>query len=219
MAWSKLHVSSLLFWNIHDYEYYYLFACLCVYLFIDRNMSYRSTHAQSVDSSAYEQSRTIQDLTALVREQSTQIHHLLNLQNTKHSSPQPRQLTPQATYERFLKLHATEFHGGLDPTIAEEWVKYLEVIFEYLEMSDRDIIYCALFLMKNEARHWWEGTKTGVELANTTWETFKTLFFVFLQKCSSPETKIVARFESWRIISHRVCPTIRTRKSLHTIHR
>lgn len=87
-------------------------------------------------------------------ENKAQIHHLLNLQNTKHSSPQPRQLTPQATYERFLKLHATEFHGGPDPTIAKEWVKYLEVIFEYLEMSDRDIIYCALFLMKNEARHW-----------------------------------------------------------------
>ncbi|XP_012837830.1 PREDICTED: uncharacterized protein LOC105958366 [Erythranthe guttata] len=74
-------------------------------------------------------------------------------------------------------MHPTEFHGGPSPTVAEEWIKSLEVIFEYMVMNDNDRIHCALFLLKNEARNWWEGAKSGIDLANTTWEAFKVLFF------------------------------------------
>lgn len=44
-------------------------------------------------------------------------------------------------------------------------------------MNDRDRIHCAIFLLKNKAHHWWEGTKIGVKLGNTTWEAFKVPFF------------------------------------------
>lgn len=44
-------------------------------------------------------------------------------------------------------------------------------------MRDRYRIHCAIFLLKNEARYWGKGTKTGVELRSTSWETFKQLFF------------------------------------------
>ncbi|XP_012829797.1 PREDICTED: uncharacterized protein LOC105950955 [Erythranthe guttata] len=74
-------------------------------------------------------------------------------------------------------MHPTEFHGGPSPTVAEEWIKSLEVIFEYMVMNDSDRIHCALFLLKNEARNWWEGAKSGIDLGNTTWEAFKVLFF------------------------------------------
>lgn len=128
-------------------------ACLYICLFSLANMAYRRTRAQSMDSPTPKQSRTIQDLTTLIREHSSQIQQLLNLQNPQNPPPQPPQPSPQATYERFLKLHPIEFHGGPDPTIAEEWVKSLEVIFEYLKMRDRYRIHCALFLLKNEARY------------------------------------------------------------------
>lgn len=44
-------------------------------------------------------------------------------------------------------------------------------------MNDRDRLHYALFLLKNGARQWWEETKAGLELENTTWEAFKVLFF------------------------------------------
>lgn len=50
-------------------------------------MTFRRTRAQSVDSPTPEQSRTIQDLTALIRDQNTQIQCLIDLQN-----PQPRKI-------------------------------------------------------------------------------------------------------------------------------
>ncbi|XP_012844421.1 PREDICTED: uncharacterized protein LOC105964458 [Erythranthe guttata] len=145
-------------------------------------MSGARTRAQNAANAPHNQSRTIQDLTALVREQNEQINRLVNLQNQNPHPPpppppQPRITAPQATYERFLKMHPTEFHGGPSPTVAEEWIKSLEDIFEYMVMNDSDRIHCALFLLKNEARNWWEGAKSGIDLANTTWEAFKVLFF------------------------------------------
>lgn len=133
--------------------------------------------AHSVDSPTPEQSQMIQNLMALIQAQTSQVQNLLNLHHPQNPLNQPRQSTSQTMYERFLKPHPTEFYGGPDPAIAEEWIRSLEVIFEYLEMNDRDRIHCALFLLKNEARHWWEGTKASVQLDNTTWEAFKQLFF------------------------------------------
>ncbi|XP_012850982.1 PREDICTED: uncharacterized protein LOC105970696 [Erythranthe guttata] len=140
-------------------------------------MSGAQTRAQNAANGPNDQSRTIQDLTALVREQNEQIQRLVNLQNQNPPPPPTQNTTPQAIYERFLRMHPAEFHGGPDPTIGEEWITSLEVIFDYMEMSDQDRIHCSLFLLKNEARHWWEGTKEGIDLTNTTWSAFKILFF------------------------------------------
>lgn len=79
-------------------------------------MSFHRTRTQSVDNPTPDQSRPIEDLTALIREQKTQIQRLIEIQHPQNPPPQPRQATSQATYERFLKLHPNEFHGGPDPT-------------------------------------------------------------------------------------------------------
>ncbi|XP_012842647.1 PREDICTED: uncharacterized protein LOC105962858 [Erythranthe guttata] len=141
-------------------------------------MSGTRTQAQNAANDPHNQSRTIQDLTALVGEQNEQINRLVNLQNRNpHPPTPPRNTAPQAIYERFLKMHPTEFHGGPNPTKAEEWIKSLEVIFEYMVMNDSDQIHCALFLLKNKAQNWWKCAKNEIDSANTTWEAFKVLFF------------------------------------------
>ncbi|XP_012850947.1 PREDICTED: uncharacterized protein LOC105970658 [Erythranthe guttata] len=74
-------------------------------------------------------------------------------------------------------MNPSEFHGGIDPTVAEEWIKSLEVIYDYMKMTDQDRVHCAIFLLRNEARHWWEGIKEGVNLENLSWDNFKIQFF------------------------------------------
>ncbi|XP_012838034.1 PREDICTED: uncharacterized protein LOC105958576 [Erythranthe guttata] len=74
-------------------------------------------------------------------------------------------------------MNPSEFHGGPDPVVAEEWIKSLEVIFDYMQMNDRERVHCALFLLRNEARNWWEGAKEGIELENLSWQAFKVQFF------------------------------------------
>ncbi|XP_012852513.1 PREDICTED: uncharacterized protein LOC105972115 [Erythranthe guttata] len=141
-------------------------------------MSGARTRAQNAANDPHNQSCTIQDLTTLAREQNEQINRLANLQN-RNPLPPPPPPPPRntASYERFLKMHPTEFHGGPSPTVAEEWIKSLEVISEYMVMNDSDRIHCALFSSKNESRNWWECAKSGIDLANTTWEAFKVIFF------------------------------------------
>ncbi|XP_012830024.1 PREDICTED: uncharacterized protein LOC105951179 [Erythranthe guttata] len=74
-------------------------------------------------------------------------------------------------------MNPSEFHGGTDPTIAEEWIKSLEVIYDYMQMTDRDRVHCAILLLRNEARHWWEGIKEGTNLETLPWTDFKVQFF------------------------------------------
>ncbi|XP_012845769.1 PREDICTED: uncharacterized protein LOC105965752 [Erythranthe guttata] len=44
-------------------------------------------------------------------------------------------------------------------------------------MTDRDRVHCAIFLLRNEARHWWEGIKEGTNLETLPWTDFKVQFF------------------------------------------
>ncbi|XP_012833434.1 PREDICTED: uncharacterized protein LOC105954306 [Erythranthe guttata] len=116
-------------------------------------------------------------LSNLIREQA-QNHHdqIQQLLQSRQTPPTP-QPNPQSLYERFLRMKPSEFHGDPDPVVAEEWIISLEVIFDYMQMDDRERVHCALFLLRNEARNWWEGAKEGVELENLSWEAFKVQFF------------------------------------------
>ncbi|XP_012841509.1 PREDICTED: uncharacterized protein LOC105961791 [Erythranthe guttata] len=118
----------------------------------------------------------IHDLSELIREQA-QNHHEQIQQLLQNHPPPPPQPNPQNLYEKFLRMNPSEFHGGPDPVIAEEWIKSLEVIFDYMQMGDRERVHCALFLLRNEARNWWEGAKEGIELENLQWSIFKVQFF------------------------------------------
>ncbi|KZV54680.1 hypothetical protein F511_43703 [Dorcoceras hygrometricum] len=51
------------------------------------------------------------------------------------SSRGPSNDDPQ---EKFKRQKPKEFSGTTDPLVAESWIKSMEVIFEYLQMSDLD---------------------------------------------------------------------------------
>ncbi|POO01885.1 hypothetical protein TorRG33x02_021770, partial [Trema orientale] len=75
-----------------------------------------------------------------------------------HNQPQPpviplRQENSEPIYERFRKQHPIDFVGGADPYISEEWIKSLEVIFEYMKLSDEDRVSCAVYMLKLGARN------------------------------------------------------------------
>ncbi|XP_012846710.1 PREDICTED: uncharacterized protein LOC105966666 [Erythranthe guttata] len=120
--------------------------------------------------------QTINDLSNLIREQA-QNHQRQIEQLLQRNQTAPQINAHQAIYERFLRMNPSEFHGGTDPTIAEEWIKSLEVIYDYMQMTDRDRVHCAIFLLRNEARHWWEGIKEGTNLETLPWTEFKVQFF------------------------------------------
>ncbi|KAI3448707.1 hypothetical protein Pfo_005372 [Paulownia fortunei] len=74
-------------------------------------------------------------------------------------------------------MEPVDFNGGSDPMVAEEWVKSLDTIFDYMRIDDAEKVLCAIFLLKKDARTWWEGAKLAVNMEELTWERFKTIFY------------------------------------------
>ncbi|XP_073121845.1 uncharacterized protein [Henckelia pumila] len=79
--------------------------------------------------------------------------------------------------ERFRSNGPKEFAGSTDPLEAEEWVKSLEDIFVYMQLADENRVRCAVFMLRGDARLWWEGAKLNVNLTTLKWEGFKQVFF------------------------------------------
>ncbi|XP_073020755.1 uncharacterized protein [Primulina eburnea] len=84
---------------------------------------------------------------------------------------------PEAVYERFRRMSPKEFSGTTDPMIAEGWIKSIEVIFDFMELTDADRVRCATFLLSGDARLWWESASVAVNLQTLNWTGFKELFF------------------------------------------
>lgn len=60
----------------------------------------------------------------------------------------------------------------------EEWIKELERIFIYLDCTDAQRVFCAVFQLVEEASYWWEShsrTMTPEELQNLAWGKFKEM--------------------------------------------
>ncbi|XP_073014543.1 uncharacterized protein [Primulina eburnea] len=67
--------------------------------------------------------------------------------------------------------------------VAEEWIKSIEVIFDFMELQDADRVMCATFLLSGDARLWWESASV------------LTREFMMLRQGHSSVTEFVMKFE------------------------
>ncbi|XP_075494730.1 uncharacterized protein LOC142532294 [Primulina tabacum] len=71
-----------------------------------------------------------------------------------------------------------EFDGSrTDPMVALEWVKAVEVIYDYLQFEDKDRVSYAIFILTKTTRIWWDATKVSVNVSALKWQEFKDLFY------------------------------------------
>ncbi|XP_073056961.1 uncharacterized protein [Primulina eburnea] len=84
---------------------------------------------------------------------------------------------PEAVYERFRRMSPKEFPRITDPMIAEGWTKSIEVIFDFMEMTDADKVRCSTFLLSGDARLWWESASVSINLQTLSWNGFKEIFY------------------------------------------
>ncbi|KAG6521788.1 hypothetical protein ZIOFF_018914 [Zingiber officinale] len=91
----------------------------------------------------------------------------------------PRRSTPstQPVYKQFWELGPTEFKGTTDPITVEGWIRSLETIFDFMQLTDADKVRCAIFMLRDDARVWWEGARLIVDLTILTWVNFKEVFY------------------------------------------
>ncbi|XP_060972255.1 uncharacterized protein LOC133038188 [Cannabis sativa] len=107
---------------------------------------------------------------ARIREELTQEISRLRAQNEelrRNQNPlvrnlalQPAAMNPEPiqrfepVYERFRKQQPPIFNGSSDSLEAEEWLRSVESILEYMDLNDRERVSCAASLLKKDARIW-----------------------------------------------------------------
>ncbi|XP_042463814.1 uncharacterized protein LOC122046902 isoform X2 [Zingiber officinale] len=122
----------------------------------------------------------LEGLTALLREKNRihgkQIQHLLQAREQEST---PRRPTPSAhpVHKQFRELGPTEFKGTTDPIVVEGWIRSLEMIYDFIQLTDTDKVRCVIFMLQDDARVWWEGARLTVDLSTLTWADFKEVFY------------------------------------------
>ncbi|KZV44416.1 hypothetical protein F511_26999 [Dorcoceras hygrometricum] len=64
------------------------------------------------------------------------LERLVDQTNQGNGKSSGRMISREDPQERFRRQRPQEFAGSLDPLIAESWIKSMEVIFEYLHLTD-----------------------------------------------------------------------------------
>ncbi|KAL5567760.1 hypothetical protein UlMin_024335 [Ulmus minor] len=78
----------------------------------------------------------------------------------------------EPVYKRFCQMKMAEFVGSSDPLEAEEWLSSIETILEFMELNDREKVMCASYMLRKDARYWWDSVKLRRNVHAMTWEEF-----------------------------------------------
>ncbi|KAL5579861.1 hypothetical protein UlMin_012303 [Ulmus minor] len=124
-------------------------------------------------------------------------------------------------YERFRKQHPPIFEGSSDPLVAEEWLRSIEDTFNFMRLNDHERVLCAIYMLRKDARFWWDVVKQTLNAKALVWEEFKAVFnhkyfhpavlqgkveeFNNLRQGNLSVTEAIKRFDQLaRLVSHLV---------------
>ncbi|XP_050876973.1 uncharacterized protein LOC127080716 [Lathyrus oleraceus] len=79
-------------------------------------------------------------------------------------------------FQDFFRMNPPEFHGGLNPVKAHEWITNMERIFQIVHCSEENKVMFASHMMKGPVVKWWESASTLMTNQGVPrdWEHFKT---------------------------------------------
>ena len=79
-------------------------------------------------------------------------------------------------YERFRRMKAPEFEGPADPIAADNWLLDIQVILDFMRLSEQERVLRASFALKKDARHWWMTVQMRRDVTAMSWQDFVTEF-------------------------------------------
>ncbi|GMN18989.1 hypothetical protein TIFTF001_042796 [Ficus carica] len=79
-------------------------------------------------------------------------------------------------YERFRRMKAPEFEGPTDPIAADNWLIDIQVILDFMRLTEQKKVLCASFALKKDARHWWIAVQMRRHVMAMSWQDFVAKF-------------------------------------------
>ncbi|GMN64085.1 hypothetical protein TIFTF001_033165 [Ficus carica] len=86
--------------------------------------------------------------------------------------PAPLVRTSEELYDKFRRMKAPEFEGSTNPIEADNWLIDLQVILNFLRLNDQEKVLYASFMLRKNARLWWEIVQIRRDVTQMTWEDF-----------------------------------------------
>ncbi|GMN27490.1 hypothetical protein TIFTF001_041042 [Ficus carica] len=84
-------------------------------------------------------------------------------------------------YERFRRMKAPEFEGPTDPIASDNWLIDIQVILDFMRLTEQENVICASFALKKDARHWWMTVQMRRDVTTMSWQDFvsefRTMYF------------------------------------------
>ncbi|KAL5578108.1 hypothetical protein UlMin_019807 [Ulmus minor] len=87
-------------------------------------------------------------------------------------NPPPRPMRREYLCERLCKMKPPLFEGTTNPLEAEDWLSTMETILDFMELRDEEKITCAVYVLRKEARYWWDAVKTRRVVQAMSWADF-----------------------------------------------
>ncbi|GMN30853.1 hypothetical protein TIFTF001_046458 [Ficus carica] len=75
-------------------------------------------------------------------------------------------------YLRFKRMEPKEFNGSTDPLVAQGWLKSIELVLNFMDLTDNEKVKCASYCLMDDARIWWEGIELSRDISQMIWEDF-----------------------------------------------
>ena len=69
-------------------------------------------------------------------------------------------------------MNPNEFEGSSNPLDAKKWLSSVQLIMDFMELNERERVFCASFMFKREARYWWDSVKARRDVNAMTWAEF-----------------------------------------------
>ncbi|GMN35317.1 hypothetical protein TIFTF001_048444 [Ficus carica] len=128
-------------------------------------------------------------------------------------------------YERFRRMKAPEFEGPTDPIAADNWLIDIQVILDFMRLTEQEKVLCASFALRKDARHWWMTVQMRQDVLAMDRQDFVTEFramyynaeilaaqqdeFTSLQQGSMTVMEAVQKFEQLARLCPELVPTER----------
>ncbi|GMN29338.1 hypothetical protein TIFTF001_041301 [Ficus carica] len=77
-------------------------------------------------------------------------------------------------YERFRRMKAPDFEGPTDPIAADNWLIDIQVILDFMRLTEQEKVLCASFALRKDARHWWMTVQMRRDVLAVDWQDFVT---------------------------------------------
>ncbi|GMN34006.1 hypothetical protein TIFTF001_046764 [Ficus carica] len=79
-------------------------------------------------------------------------------------------------YERFRRMKVPEFEGPTDPIAADNWLIDIQVVLDFMRLTEQEKVLCASFALKKDARHWWMTVQMRRDVTTMSWQDFMSEF-------------------------------------------